>query len=71
MVAGGFIEALMEAAAHSLGIAFLPTFLTRSVRASDWCPCEGWAVEAPGAGDLSERKASLEARTRVRRLFAL
>jgi len=46
-VAGGFIEALMEAAAHSLGIAFLPTFLTRSVRASDWCPCESWAVEGP------------------------
>ncbi len=63
MVAGGFIEAVMEAAAHGLGIALLPRFLTRSVRASDLVPVlEGWAVEGrpvqviyPSARHLSRR----------------
>jgi LysR family transcriptional regulator, regulator for bpeEF and oprC len=42
------IEAVMEAAAHGMGIAFLPTFLQRSARAKSLVPVlPDWRVDGP------------------------
>jgi LysR family transcriptional regulator, regulator for bpeEF and oprC len=42
------IEAVVEGAAHGLGVAFLPTFLTSSVRAQDLVPVlPDWSVTGP------------------------
>jgi LysR family transcriptional regulator, regulator for bpeEF and oprC len=42
------IEAVMEAAAQSMGVAFLPTFLVSGVTATDLAPVlPDWNIEGP------------------------